>query len=341
MGKQEKKVCRLLDCFADVALEYARKVNTDDDSKALRKTLKQRFSKKDDQTRLEPKHSSEDIKTLKQLINLNSQPDGDIWIRKIQSKSKRNPNNGVFKQQRVGPVGQRSTPKSIGHETSPHDKTKQRPTSSFDIVIRRTIGKSLAVQGTIYDQNVSMIVDNAAMITLVNEKLIPADNEDSETVTLRGLGEQLVTGKIIKNTSLDIDRVNIQWDVCKAALTDDVILGLDNLDTLGAVINLSTPTLTINNKVINAAFVNSGGEISIQHVCIKRTITVSPNSEITITIKTNKSADHEFILEPCPLTSCVLVSHVVGKGNSCPLSILNDGNRHIRLKKGTPIGYIE
>ncbi|CAC5420007.1 unnamed protein product [Mytilus coruscus] len=58
-----KKVCRLLDCLADVALEYARKVNTDDDSKALRKALKQRFSKKDDQTRLEPKHSSEDIKT--------------------------------------------------------------------------------------------------------------------------------------------------------------------------------------------------------------------------------------------------------------------------------------
>ncbi|CAC5392096.1 unnamed protein product [Mytilus coruscus] len=46
-----KKVCRLLDCLADVALEYARKVNTDDDSKALRKALKQRFSKKDVQTR--------------------------------------------------------------------------------------------------------------------------------------------------------------------------------------------------------------------------------------------------------------------------------------------------
>ncbi|CAC5372366.1 unnamed protein product [Mytilus coruscus] len=177
------------------------------------------------------------------------------------------------------------------------------------------------------------------MITLVNEKLIPADNEDSETITLRGLGEQLVTGMIIKNTSLDIYRVNIQWDVCKAPLTDDVILGLDILDTLRAVINLSTPTLTINNKVINAAFVNSGGEISIQHVCIQRTITVPPNSEMTVTIKTNESADQEYILEPCPMTSCVLVSHVVGKGNSCPLTILNDGNRNIRLKKGTPIGY--
>ncbi|CAC5363460.1 unnamed protein product [Mytilus coruscus] len=39
--ENRKKVCRLLDCLADVVLEYARsKVNTDDDSKALRKALK-------------------------------------------------------------------------------------------------------------------------------------------------------------------------------------------------------------------------------------------------------------------------------------------------------------
>ncbi|CAC5406965.1 unnamed protein product [Mytilus coruscus] len=97
-----------------------------------------------------------------------------------------------------------------------------------------------------------MIVNTSAMITLVNEKLIPADNEYSETVMLHGLDEQLVTGKIIKNTSLKIDGVNIHWDVCKAPLTDAVILGLDILDTLCAVINRSTPTLTINNKHIGS-----------------------------------------------------------------------------------------
>lgn len=41
-------MCRLLDCLTDVALEYARKVNTDDDYKSLRRALRQRFSKKDD-----------------------------------------------------------------------------------------------------------------------------------------------------------------------------------------------------------------------------------------------------------------------------------------------------
>ena len=127
----------------------------------------------------------------------------------------------------------------------------------------------------------------------------------------------------------------------QSALKTMLLLWLDILDTLSAVINLSTPTITINNKVINAAFVNNENEISTQQVCIKRTITVPPNSKMTVTIKTNKSADQECILGPCSLNRCEFVSHVVGKGNSCPLTVLSEGNRLIPLKKGTPIDYIE
>ncbi|CAC5415897.1 unnamed protein product [Mytilus coruscus] len=223
----------------------------------------------------------------------------------------------------------------------PPDKSEPRPTASSDIVIRRTIGKSLAVWGTVFQQNASMIVDTAAMITLVNEKLIREDIECSETVTQRGLGEQLVIGKIMRNTLLNIDGLEIRWDVCKAPLTDDVILGLDILDTLGAVINLSTPSLTVNNRVIPASFVTGSDDIATQQVCIKRTITVPPNSQMILRIDTHRGSEQEFILEPCPLASGVLVSHVVGKGKSCPVTILNDGNRYIPIKKGTPIGHLE
>ncbi|CAC5390193.1 unnamed protein product [Mytilus coruscus] len=320
MGKEEKAVYAPRSPVSDVALEYARKVNTDDDSKVL-KSIEAALQQEIRSGQIGNDAFSED----------------DTEQIKAQPSTTESVNSNGSDQQANARL---PSLLAIKHHlmTKPN---RGRPTSSSDIVIRRTIGKSLAVRGTIYDQNVSMIEDTAAMITLVNEKFIPADNEDSETVTLRCLDEQLVTGKIIKNTSLDIHRINIQWNVCKAPLTDNVILGLDILDILFAVINLSTPTLTINNKVINAAFVNSGDENLNQQVCIKRTITVPSNSEMTVTIKTNKSADQEFILEPCPLTSCILVSHVVAKGNSCPSTILNDDNRHTRLKEGKPIGYIE
>ncbi|CAC5397563.1 unnamed protein product [Mytilus coruscus] len=161
-----------------------------------------------------------------------------------------------------------------------------------------------------------MIVDTAAMITLVNEKLIPEDIERSETVTLRGLGEQLVIGKIIRNTLLNIDWLEIRWDVCKAPLTDDVILGLDILDTLGAVINLSSPSLTVNNRVIPVSFVTGSEEIATQHVCIKRTITVPPNSKnasaLIHTEAMNKSLFWGHALLPVEFWSRMLS----GKGNA-------------------------
>ena len=42
-----KKINRLLDCLREVALEYARKINKDDDYSELKKALKHRFSKKE------------------------------------------------------------------------------------------------------------------------------------------------------------------------------------------------------------------------------------------------------------------------------------------------------
>ena len=112
----------------------------------------------------------------------------------------------------------------------------------------------MVVKGRFHDKPVNMIVDTAAMITLVNEKLLPDNVQPAEIVTLRGLGEQDVSGKIVKDTLLDIGGMKLLWNVCVVPLPDDIILGLDLLDTLGAVINLGVPALTINDRTIKAAF---------------------------------------------------------------------------------------
>ena len=44
--RNRRKTGRLLDCLKDIAIEYARKVNKDDDYDSLRKKMKRRFSKK-------------------------------------------------------------------------------------------------------------------------------------------------------------------------------------------------------------------------------------------------------------------------------------------------------
>ena len=41
----------------------------------------------------------------------------------------------------------------------------------------------------------------------------------------------------------------MHWVVCVVPLYDDAILGLDILDTLGAVINLRIPSVTLNGRL--------------------------------------------------------------------------------------------
>ena len=179
------------------------------------------------------------------------------------------------------------------------------PPASSDLVIRRTTGRSLIVKGTLNDQSVNMIVDTAAMITLVNEKLMP---------TLRGLKDQPVNGTIACETLLEINGIKVQWDACVVPLDDDAILGLDILDTLGAVINFRIPSVTLNGKLTPASFVERSPSELCQQVYIRRTITIPPNSEMTVSVSTNKNIDQEFIIEPTPMTTGVLISHAVGKG---------------------------
>ena len=210
-----------------------------------------------------------------------------------------------------------------------------------DLVIRRTTGRSLIVKGTLNDQSVNMIVETAAMITLVNEKLMPADFNCAETVTLRGLGDQHVIGRIACETLLEINGIKVHWDVCVVPLDDDAILGIEILDTLGAVINLRILSMTLNSKLTQASFVEGSPSELYQRVYTRRTITVPPNSEMTFSVSTHNNIDQEFIIAPTPMTTGVLISHAVGKGRQCPITLINDGNRFVKIKKGTHVGYLE
>jgi hypothetical protein len=72
-------------------------------------------------------------------------------------------------------------------------------------MVRHTSGKHLLMNAFLNDIPVKVVVDTAAMITLVNEKLICGEEHGDEgLVKLRGLGEQLVYGRIVKNVHIKI-----------------------------------------------------------------------------------------------------------------------------------------
>ena len=62
--RNKRKTGRLLDCLKDIALEYARKVNKNDDYDSLRKKMKRRFNKKP-----EPVTARRQLQYVRQQVN--------------------------------------------------------------------------------------------------------------------------------------------------------------------------------------------------------------------------------------------------------------------------------
>jgi hypothetical protein len=209
-------------------------------------------------------------------------------------------------------------------------------------MVRHTSGKHLLMNAFLNDIPVKVVVDTAAMITLVNEKLICGEEHGDEgLVMLRGLGEQLVYGRIVKNVHIKIGSQTITWDVCTAPLRDDLILGLDFLEAHKAVIRLGAETVKINGELIQAKLVaNQTTESSVARILLHETIKIPPNSMMTVAVPLKEPLRGNFIMEPVPITK-VLIASSLCTGNIYPVNLVNDSNQYVKLRKDTILGQTE
>ncbi|CAG2249837.1 unnamed protein product [Mytilus edulis] len=163
-----------------------------------------------------------------------------------------------FKPDRVRPLGSRLT-----HEEEPLN----------ELVVRRTVGRSLVIPAAVNSTPVKATIDTAAMITLVSSSLISHIQENCESVVLKGIGPQPVIGKLIKNTAISIGHTTMYWDVCVIDMTDTIILGLDFLNACSAVVDLVHMSVVLNGESIPAQLVG-GNNQSLSEVLLSRSVKV-------------------------------------------------------------------
>ena len=219
----------------------------------------------------------------------------------------------------------------------------QSSIAETEVMVRHTYhhtsGKHLPMNAFLNDIPVKVVVNTATMITLVNEKLICGEEHgDERHVKLRGLGEQLVYGRIVKNVHIKIGSQTITWDVCTAPLRDDVILGLNFLEAHKAVISLGAETVKINGELIQAKLVaNQKTETTSARILLHETSKIPPNSMMTVAVPLKEPIRGNFIMEPVPITK-VLIASSLRTGNVCPVNLVNDSNQYMKIRKDTVLG---
>lgn len=104
----------------------------------------------------------------------------------------------------------------------------------------------IVVQG----HQTTAVVDTAAMMTLVNKKVFPGNNSFDITpqeISLKGLGQQKVTGQLFKNVECQIGLHSYTLDMCVVDMKDSVILGLDFLKAHKCIVDLRRNLVEIGN----------------------------------------------------------------------------------------------
>ena len=208
------------------------------------------------------------------------------------------------------------------------------------LVVRRTVGRSLIVPAIVNSIPVKATIDTAAMITLVSSSLIKDIPEHTETVLLKGIGPNPISGKLVPNTAIGIGHTKIEWDVCVIDMTDTIILGLDFLNACSAVVDLQDMSVSINGEPVPAQLVE-GSNQSLSDVLLTKTVKVPPNSNMLLTVEVKSPPEGDYVIVPVRSKCPALISNVIGTGSQCILNIINDSGRHVKIEKGTCVGYAE
>ncbi|CAC5366980.1 unnamed protein product [Mytilus coruscus] len=211
-----------------------------------------------------------------------------------------------FKPDRVRPLGSRLT---------------QEEESLNELVVRRTVGRSLVIPAAVNSIPVKATIDTAAYDYF-------------------RIGPQPVIGKLVTNTAISIGQATMHWDVCVIDMTDTIILGLDFLNACSAVVDLVHMSVVLNGESIPAQLVGGNCQ-SLSEVLLSRSVKVPPNSSMLITVEVKSPPEDHYVIVPKRNHLPVLISNVMGTGPKCIVNIVNDTGLHVKIKKGSCLGYAE
>ena len=210
-------------------------------------------------------------------------------------------------------------------------------------------GQSLVVDVVINGTKVPAVLDTAAQVTVLSEKMatnFSVNPESTEFVKLKGanIGGQF-RARLARNVCITMGQVTYFWDVYIAPISDGMLIGLDFLTACGAVINLENKSVIIAGESIEATLVpnQSSQQCQINRVIVRENIQIPPRSVTHTPLVIEGSLKCDIVVQPTVhpnllAEGLVMPSSLVSNMSQVYIYLGNTGNKPISLTEGSVLG---
>jgi len=196
---------------------------------------------------------------------------------------------------------------------------------------------------SIENKKLQAVVDTAAEVTIINQKVVPAHllSKCVKSVSLKpAFPGNNQNGQLIRNVNLKVGSQSYSVDMVIADIDDDILLGYDFLKSHNCILNLVNNTISIGSEIIPATEKrNPGSIISLSPVYVAKRTVVPPNCSKLVKCSLQNSVDSspDMVIEPI-LKSPLFVPKSVVKNNQSIIKVINPTDNFVTLKRKVLIG---
>ena len=229
------------------------------------------------------------------------------------------------------------------NKNSGQDKEGKR----LEVLVRKFVGMNLIVPIQVNGIDTWAVVDSAAQVTIISQKLrdqITDSLEIVDKVNLRGIGNHdkgLISAQKTKGINIKFGKNTYPWEAYVAEMTDPVLLGLDFLVSKKCILDLERNEILLPHETIFATLKRNfdGEECTIYKVIASKKLVVPPNNKCLVPIEISFpiESSQEYLVEPKLelnglIASC---SITLQKGY---INVINATNHSVVIKYHQPLG---
>ena len=208
---------------------------------------------------------------------------------------------------------------------------------------------NLVVPISINGVPVKAVIDTAAQISVINTNFVEEHLPNlkfSGAYSLNGINADApLCASMSEELEICLGNKVFKWKVLKADIADSCILGLDFIVKYKLDIRLSENTLSVGDSVIpmEVKAVRPFKSYTVNTVSLFKKIKIKPHSGINFSLRLNSKfrSDAEFVVfEPVNHPSVDILSVMSLKDEDLPITIFNNINKTVTLKRGSVLGVL-